>query len=388
MMLHEFTTICLLMYGDYPDLHRAIIGGLMRSDLRYAQVRIWCNIICEQTFNRLLRAHPAGWQLYVNSENRPKYKLMRDIFHDSRYPITTPWVTWLDDDTLLQKPDWAVHTQEHLENEPSIDFCGLETGSRYYPGAHNVVKAAEWYTGRKFGKKVSRHVYGAYWWLRTGIVRALDWPDKRLSHNGGDWLLSEALRQQQYKQVSFSYGIKVQLRAKRRGLSEVSMGRSNNKHTSKSDGKLAHMRGKMAVYSEMLKKANVDYEVFDSKTLIVTFPGALTDASDSEEHVRLSQLAKETYPQALPRSLFIGAEEQRIKAERKKLREKRRAIQRGQVRAQKAATKLAKAPSERKPPKPPRSAKRRQPLGAPVTPPRRLRPRKTLKKLLEERQRR
>jgi hypothetical protein len=383
-MANKFTTICLLMYGDYPELHSAAIGGLMRSDLRNAQVRIWCNIICEQTFDALLRARPAGWQIYVNSENRPKYKLMRDIFHDERYPITTPWVTWLDDDTLLQKPDWAVRTQEHLEKEPSIDFCGLETNSRYYPGASEVVKSAEWYTGKKFGKRVSRHVYGAYWWLRVGVMRALDWPDKRLSHNGGDWLLSEALRQQQYKQVSYSYGIKVQLRAKRRGLSEVSVGRRNKKHTSKPDGKAASMINKMGVYEQALKRADTDYGSFDSKTLIVTFPDPATDRA---EQLRLAKLAEATYPKALPQSLFIEqSKAQRVREERKRIRQAKRDARRGQPRTQRKSKAPAKTTNELRLPKTPRVVKEQKKTAAPAPKP--AKPRKTLKKLLEERQRR
>ena len=395
-MSQKRTTICLLMYGDYPELHRAAISGLMKSDLRNANVRIWCNIVCEETLKMLLSARPAGWWIYVNTENRPKYKLMRDIFHDTRYPIDTPWVTWLDDDTMLIKSDWATHTLEHLQGNKSIDFCGMDTNGRYYPGAYNVVKQAKWYTGVKFGRGISRHVYGAYWWMKTDVMRALNWPDTRLSHNGGDWLLSEALRQQRYKQQDFSYGIKVQLRALRRGLSEVSVGRRNNKHTSRSDGKRIPTANTMALYRNVLDHAGVSYVPFDEHTLLVQIPELIDVSKGPEEYIRLSKLAAASYPTALPKNLFLDAKK---KSDGRKDRESIRAAKRDARRASASVRKRRRAEREKK--MADKIQQSRRARNAPVTtsplprvtksqqPERVLPPppkaRKTLKQLLEER---
>jgi len=269
-MSTKYTTICLLLYGDYPELHRSALDGLLRSDLSGAHVRVWCNVVCPQTLTFLLETQPVGWQIYVNSANRPKYTLMRDMFYAT--PISTPWITWLDDDTQLLKPDWVSYTQQHLSRHPEIDFCGLETNGRYYRGGRDVVKSAAWYRKKPFGVGISRHVYGAYWWLKTGVQRALAWPDHRLSHNGGDWLLSEALRQQSFKQVNYCYGINVQVKAVRRGRSDVSLGRRDKKVTSPSDKQQATMLGKADVYKQMLTDAGVNFDNLDNETLLFSLP--------------------------------------------------------------------------------------------------------------------
>jgi hypothetical protein len=67
---------------------------------------------------------------------------------------------------------------------------------------------------------------GGYWWLRTDVIRQLDWPDERLSHNGGDTLLGEAIRQQGWPFHKNNYGVKVNA-APRRGLHEAPAGSSN-----------------------------------------------------------------------------------------------------------------------------------------------------------------
>ena len=272
LMNQPATTICMLLYGDYPDIHNEAIRGLLHSDLSNAEVRIWCNAICRDTFRLLLRMPALGWRIYVNSANKPKYKLMRDIFNDKRSPITTPWVTWLDDDTLLQKKSWAIETEAFLRRSPSVDYCGRETNGRYYKGGYELVKASPWYKQVPFGKGISKHVYGAYWWMKTEVMRALDWPDKRLSHNGGDWLLSEALLQQGYKQVSFYDGVKIQIRAPRRGLSEVSLGRADKRQTSRSDRKIPSMLNKMHFYTNTLRGSNIDYIQPNDETIVFELP--------------------------------------------------------------------------------------------------------------------
>ena len=68
---------------------------------------------------------------------------------------------------------------------------------------------------------------GGYVWLRTDIMRQLDWPDERLNHNGGDTLLGEAIRQQGLPRHHFDYGVAVN-KAKRRGLSERPAGSKQN----------------------------------------------------------------------------------------------------------------------------------------------------------------
>lgn len=292
------TTICMLMYGDYHKLHCEALGGLIKSDLRHADVRIWCNVVCEQTFRLLARMPSLGWRIYVNDENRPKYKLMRDMFYSTRDPVNTEWFTWFDDDTLVTHPNWMTKTYDYLRRAINIDFCGQDTRPNYYKGSHEVVRSAPWFTGARFGKNLSRHIYGAYWWLKTEVMRELDWPDRRLSHNGGDWLLSEAIRQQGYKQVCYHPGIKVRL-TQRRGLSEVSVGRRDKKLTNASDKRKISMTGKMSFYRTVLNECDIEYEKLDRHTITFRQPVAPMYDPSSVDYM---SLRKKLYSQfrALP----------------------------------------------------------------------------------------
>jgi hypothetical protein len=135
------------------------------------------------------------------------------------------WVIWFDDDSHVVKPDWWKVTCEYIDAHRYQNICYF--GQPWYvhdlPGQRAFIERASWYRDRPArlfkGKPGVEFSQGGYWWIRTDVLRCLDWPDSRLSHNGGDVLLGEAVYQSARPFHKFHYGVKIN-DAKRRGLSE------------------------------------------------------------------------------------------------------------------------------------------------------------------------
>lgn len=208
-----------LLFGTYPGLHSRLIDSLMahahHSDI---EIKLWCNQVCELTGSKIAK---LGLSHVLSSENVPKYKLMRQLFAD----LHSDWVVWMDDDSWLTAPDWYPKTCEYIERRRQENICYI--GQSWFihlrPGQEDWIKAAKWYTGRPVelirGKPAVNFHTGGYWWLRTDVLKKLDWPDERLSHNGGDVMLGQAVYQSHLPRHHFDYGVKVN-DAQRRGRSE------------------------------------------------------------------------------------------------------------------------------------------------------------------------
>ncbi|KKN24121.1 hypothetical protein LCGC14_0898100 [marine sediment metagenome] len=234
-----FVDIYCLLYGDHARLHLRLLKSLVRYlPSGEAHVVIWANVVCHRTAKWLHDHAPEDWDLVFSEENVPKYTAMRKMLHETHKP-TTPWIVWFDDDSHVVQPDWWSKTRKYIEEKESesIVYFGERWYVHHLPGQPEFIKKASWYAGRAWElcptrKKGVRKpgitfATGAYWWLRTDVMKRLDWPDMRLRHNGGDTLLGEAVRQSGLPFHNFHYGVKVN-DALRRGYHEKPAGASVN----------------------------------------------------------------------------------------------------------------------------------------------------------------
>jgi len=225
--------IYALLYGNDFKLHDRLLQSLVRFVPQdKANIVLWCNTVGTRTKDAIRRYVRTGVpiQFFFSDENVPKHKVMRKLFHEDA-PPDTPWIIWLDDDSYISLPDWWDKTLEFIESKKSENICYL--GQQWYVhhlrGQWDFISKATWFKGRQpemcptrkrtVKKPGITFAQGAYWWLRTDVMKQIDWPDPRLSHNGGDTLLGEAVRQQGLPFHKFHYGMAVN-KAKRRGLSE------------------------------------------------------------------------------------------------------------------------------------------------------------------------
>jgi GT2 family glycosyltransferase len=236
-----FATVYVLFYGKYHNLHKRMIDGLRqylpRDDARLV---CWANTVCNETMSELfkLQAHFTTQCRVVDSnENVPKYRVMRKLYHEQE-PPQTPWILWMDDDTYIMRPNWWSKTKAFLKSDPKICYVGQKWYVHHEAGQWDFIKASPWFRGKKPEMLPTRQkgvkkpgvwfMTGGYVWLRTDVMKSLDWPDQRLNHNGGDTLLGEAIRQQGLPRHHFDYGVMVN-KAKRRGLSEAPAGATNKR---------------------------------------------------------------------------------------------------------------------------------------------------------------
>ncbi len=232
-------TIYCLLYGDHHELHKRLLASLFeRLPYDEARVVVWCNTVCGATKQWFMKHVRTDWSVIFSDKNVPKYKVMQELFRGEHAP-ESDWIVWFDDDSHVVADDWWKKTKAYLVAKAGEGVCyvGQPWYVHHLKGQWDFIKQAPWFKGLppqmcptkspKVKKPGIWFAQGAYWWLRTDILRLLNWPDDRLSHNGGDTLLGEAVRQQGLPFHRFHYGVKLN-DAKRRGFHEKPAGSREN----------------------------------------------------------------------------------------------------------------------------------------------------------------
>lgn len=238
-------TVCVLLYGDYFDMHKRCLTAITRTcprdriDLRVGSNQLGARSLdLVQGLGRdgLVRVH------YAHKTNEKKYPVMRKMFRDPDAPIATKWLIWFDDDSMCDKnPDWLALLAQQIVNYPTADMFGPVRFYRLTEQQPKWVREAPWFRGRPFRDKGGRpqpngdkvhFAVGAFWALRTEAMIKCDIPCQRLGHNGGDWTIGEQLYQGGFnlKNWTGDKGIVEWSAVPRRGLSETHPGTAGKKH--------------------------------------------------------------------------------------------------------------------------------------------------------------
>lgn len=213
-------TICVLAYGSNAVLARRFLESLYAcTDPRLFHLRAGLNEAAPAT-RKLFHDYAARFEnitLFVEPKNIFKYPIMRRMFYDP--PLSTRWTVWCDDDTHFTRPDWLQRLGFKIECSPEVSMWGkpyvLWRRDKFI---RDWIKAAPWYRGLACmrgkdlkGKDAAKFSFatGGFWAIRTDVLRQLDWPDQRLVHTTGDFLLGEALRQNRLSLGRFDYGVRI-----------------------------------------------------------------------------------------------------------------------------------------------------------------------------------
>ena len=237
--MSKFATIYVLTYGTDFKLHLRCLDSIFcHAPMYEVDIHVWCNAVGEQTKVLLRGATRRGLPVtyYFSEENVRKYKVMRKLFHESAKP-ETPWIIWFDDDSFIDNHNWWSQTKHKIEHTSNCCYLGQRWYVHHLPGQWEFITEATWFknkppemcpTRRRDIKKPGiSFAQGAYWWLRTDVMKQIDWPDPRLNHNGGDTLLGEAIRQQGLPFTNYDYGVAIN-KARRRGFHEKPAGSLKN----------------------------------------------------------------------------------------------------------------------------------------------------------------
>lgn len=233
-------TVCALLYGDYPELHKLFITRLVSSISPNIPLYLGTNSIGIESMD-ILKKHLSIDPKFItcnndvnigrirvytkNNTNCYKYPVMRRMMSD----IGDNHILWLDDDTILPgNTSWLDQLQVMFNS--GIDYTGVEYYMHFSGNQATFIKSRPWYKGLPFNTKGNKPCFvfytGGFFGLSNKAIKALDWPDTNLRHNGGDTLLGEAVRQNKFKRKAFScnlFDIKVNSKP-RRGYREPPVG--------------------------------------------------------------------------------------------------------------------------------------------------------------------
>lgn len=232
-------TVCVLLYGDRPDLANRVLRSLTRPEWRdWFKLRIGANNVSYAMYQQVMRhvqvynqfSEPAKLQVdasYVGVEPFVKYPMMRRMFHDD--PIDTPLIMWFDDDSWIfdSAPDnWFEMVYRRMI---AADMLGAIWDIRYRGEQREFIKRYSWYLGKTRPK--FEFATGGWWTIKTDIIQYWQWPPPELHHNGGDALLGELMFQQGYILENFSAHLGINAdatgkcsTAERRGYHETPIG--------------------------------------------------------------------------------------------------------------------------------------------------------------------
>ncbi len=228
-------SVCVLVYGDYPYLAERCLRSIRVSSGQdyVSDIRIGLHNISMATRSVVERAvvairdtWPCGVITYEPLGNTYKYPTLRRMVHDAENPVSE-YVMWFDDDSYISMPDFWPRLIEALADHAML---GQEWWLSPQGRQWQWICTQPWYRGLPSPRQF-RFCQGAWWVIKSSVLRALNWPIPELKHCGGDSLLGEALRQNHYAVMYYDYGVRINAdeqgrhcKALRRGHSERVLG--------------------------------------------------------------------------------------------------------------------------------------------------------------------
>ena len=213
-------TLCVLAYGPHAGVAERFLSTLYgNTDPELFHLRAGLNEV-EPNTRKLFDGYARRFgnvTIFAEPRNVFKSPLMRRLFW--RPAITTKWTVWCDDDTHFTRPDWLQRLGLKIEHSPEVSMWGKPYALWSTDDAiADWIKAASWYRGKPCvraknpnGEKAIKFRFapGAFWAARTEVLQTLSWPDPRLVHANEDFLLGEALRQNNLRLGHFDYGVSI-----------------------------------------------------------------------------------------------------------------------------------------------------------------------------------
>lgn len=231
-------TTCALLYGKYLDLAKRCLGPLFESVERglITDLRIFGNSVHVDTLSwveeEIDRRRISPNTLRIWSEtNIKKYPAMRQLF--AAAPLN-PWTMWFDDDSYIYDLSsfWCQLklALDRWNDNKVLGQMGAVYSIRINDNQMRWITTRDWYRGKQPQKTVF-FVTGGWWVCSSSILQDHDWPDKDILHRGGDVMLGELLRQNNYHYLNFRTGVRInadqfgkESASRRRGYDEKPVG--------------------------------------------------------------------------------------------------------------------------------------------------------------------
>ena len=213
-------SICVLTYGEHAGLAQRVLDSIQKHcPRREYELIVGANAPGKKTTDLLRSLHKDQQIDYLIDApvNLNKSPMMRRMFEK----VQSEFIWWFDDDSYITEPDalnqWLTLAQSAARQTvmwgqmaccdhplafapEQEDVLGFVRGATWYrglppPSSRPGGKGEFNFEGRGKGDGRWFFILGGCWMIRTSVIRALDWPDKRLIKMGDDVFLGEAIRQ-------------------------------------------------------------------------------------------------------------------------------------------------------------------------------------------------
>jgi hypothetical protein len=198
-----YAEVCMLLHGDYPDMHAGSLAALLQNTPAEQPIRLIANAVTGASVERVQdAARDPRVRVVWSPENLPKYEWLgrllygRDGWTDT---IKSPWLVWLDDDSYCLSPTWLSRMLA-ATTAPNVGMVGplhlWQCNQKWLTWLHQ----SPWHripygAHQRTGRPAVRFCVGSLWALHTATAREFEIPDRRLVHTRGDITMGAQLYQ-------------------------------------------------------------------------------------------------------------------------------------------------------------------------------------------------
>ena len=216
-------TVFLLMCGHNDNIQRECLKEIVKTRaLQHITLRVAAVNISEN-MKRILADAQAD-KVYWYSDERGKYRIMRDMFWDSEAPITTEYVVWFDDNAFIRDSSWIIKLKKEIKAQklPNVAMFGArmiyKPESRVFSSFDKWAKTSHWYRTAHWQTESGgvapngdcvHYCAGWFFALSTEALKNSNIPDKRLVHRYGDIAVGAQLHQNGYLVKDFNSNKKL-----------------------------------------------------------------------------------------------------------------------------------------------------------------------------------
>lgn len=189
-------SVCLLTYGDYPELlERSVSSVLDYCPAQKIQLIVGANAPSARSEAFLSVLERSKNATVLRSEdNINKCPMMSKMFDR----VESPLIWWFDDDSHIVEPSAFDRWTDAARTLP---IATASWGHVFYTGGSEYLKSqarsAPWFKGRPFEDNWWFPT-GGCWMAKTHVVEEIGWPHFGLIKRQDDVLFGEALRQNAY----------------------------------------------------------------------------------------------------------------------------------------------------------------------------------------------